>query len=169
MLYRKRSFYISVRRTDTGYATRLLITILTGGSLLLSGGCSNKAQTGSVVGSVIGAVVGARFGKGHGRLAASIAGSLAGSYIGGRIGRQMDREDYYRTQHALEHNRTGQMSYWRNDRTGYRYRYRPVRTYYRRGRPCREFHLRREYRGRVLTRSGIACRTADGKWLIVKG
>ncbi len=138
-------------------------------SLLLTGGCSNKAQTGSVVGSVLGAVVGARFGKGHGRIAASIAGSLVGSYIGGKIGRHMDEQDYYRAQHALEHNRTGQASYWRNNRTGYRYRYRPVRTYYRRGRPCREFHIRSEYHGTVSTRSGIACRTADGKWLIVKG
>ncbi len=149
--------------------TAVLMALALAGATALAGCNPTREQTGTVVGGVVGGVLGAQVGKGHGRTAAIIAGTLVGAMIGGAIGRHMDEADRRRTAHALEHNRTGQTSRWRNPDTGAYYEVTPTRTYRSAEGPCREFRMRAEIDGRPETVSGTACRQPDGSWRMVGG
>ena len=157
--------------TRSGRTVAALAGLALAGATVL-GGCETpptKEQTGAVVGGVVGGVLGSHVGKGKGRTAAIIAGTLVGAMIGGSIGRYMDAQDRMRTARALEYNRTGQPSRWRNPDTGATYEVTPTRTYETAEGPCREFTMRAEIGGRPETVYGTACRQPDGSWRMVGG
>lgn len=135
-------------------------------------GCSNmnNSDVGTVAGGVIGGLVGSRFGSGSGRAAATAAGAVAGAFIGSRIGKNMDDVDRMKMSKALESNRAGQTSTWRNPDNGNRYTVKPTKTYYRKkGRttqPCRDYTTTAIIGGKQESIYGRACRMDDGTWKV---
>lgn len=134
-------------------------------------GCQNMSQqdVGTVTGGAIGALVGSRFGGGSGRSVAVAVGAVTGALIGGQIGKSMDQADRMKVNQALETNRTGQISGWKNPDTGNYYRVTPKRTYQNtRGQYCREYITKATIAGKEQTMYGTACRQPDGQWKVVK-
>ncbi|GMR08143.1 MAG: RT0821/Lpp0805 family surface protein [Gammaproteobacteria bacterium] len=137
-------------------------------SMFTLAGCQSsptKEDTGRVVGGILGGVLGAQVGKGKGRTIAIIAGTIAGVYIGGSIGKSMDENDRYRSQQALETNRTNQPASWTNPDNGNQYTVTPTNTYTASsGEPCREYTTEAVIDGRKEIIRGTACREPDGSW-----
>ena len=127
-------------------------------------GCATNEQAGAVVGGVLGGAVGNQVGKGTGRTVATIAGTLAGAWIGSAIGRTMDEVDRMKVANALETQRTGATSAWRNPDTGTSYQVTPTRTYQRGSTPCREYTVLATIDGKAEKVTGTACRQPDGTW-----
>ena len=137
-------------------------------------GCSGgeKEKAGTVIGAGLGALAGAHVGKGKGKLIAVAVGTLAGAALGSEVGKSLDRADRIAmqrsTQTALESNRTGSASTWRNPDSGNRGTVTPTRTYETaRGDVCREYQQTITVGGQTETAIGRACRHADGTWRIV--
>ncbi|MEO5703225.1 MAG: RT0821/Lpp0805 family surface protein [Gammaproteobacteria bacterium] len=128
----------------------------------------NKQQAGTVVGGVLGGVLGSQIGDGKGQIAATIGGALLGGLLGGSVGASMDRNDEMRAYQAMENNRVGQVSTWRNPDTGSQVTVTPTRTYTgASGQTCREYDTRVTIDGRREDAHGTACRESDGSWRIV--
>lgn len=148
---------------------RTFLAIAVALAVSVSGGCAlNQEQTGSVIGGAAGAAAGSAVGKGSGRTVAIILGALIGSAAGANIGRHMDEQDRIRTAQAMELNRTGEATRWRNPDTQRNYTVTPTRTYDSNEGPCREFTMDAEVGGEPEHVYGTACRQADGSWKIVK-
>ena len=135
-----------------------------------SGG--EKQQLGTVLGAGVGALAGAHIGKGKGKLVAVAVGTLAGAALGGEIGKSLDKADraalQRSTQTALEKNRVGSASTWRNPDSGNSGTVKPTRTYQTaQGDVCREYQQTITVGGKTETAVGRACRQADGTWRIV--
>ena len=137
-------------------------------------GCSGgeKQKMGTMLGAGLGALAGAHVGKGKGKLVAVAVGTLAGAAIGGEVGKSLDRADRLAmqrtTQKALEKNRTGYKSTWRNPDSGNQGTITPTRTYeVASGDVCREYQQTVTIGGKTETVVGRACRQADGTWRIV--
>ena len=137
-------------------------------------GCSGgeKEKVGTVIGAGIGALAGAHIGKGKGKLVAVAVGTLAGAALGSEIGKSLDRADRIAmqrsTQTALEKNRVGRKSTWRNPDSGNEGTITPTRTYeVASGDVCREYQQTVTIGGKTETAVGQACRQADGTWRIV--
>ena len=137
-------------------------------------GCSGgeKEKAGTVIGAGLGALAGAHIGKGKGKLIAVAVGTLAGAALGGEVGKSLDRADRLAmqnsTQTALEKNKTGSPSTWRNPDTGNRGTVTPTRTYRTEaGRYCREYQQTITVGGKTEKAYGRACRQPDGSWRIV--
>ena len=137
-------------------------------------GCSGgeKQTMGTVLGAGLGALAGSQVGKGKGKLVAVAVGTLAGAAVGGEIGKSLDKADRLAMQHstqtALEKNRTGNASTWRNPDSGNQGTVTPTRTYETaQGDVCREFQQTITIGGKTETAVGRACRQADGTWRIV--
>jgi len=71
-----------------------------------------------------------------------------------------------RHNHALEANRVGQTTHWK-DPDGGRHSVTPERTYYQGNVPCRDFRQTVEIDGQVEVMKGKACRQSDGSWRLV--
>jgi surface antigen len=133
----------------------------------------NQKQTaGTVIGAVAGGLLGSTIGKGAGRTAAIVAGAAIGGLAGNQLGAALDERDReraaYSTQAALESNRTGQPTAWRNPETGNSGSTTPTRTYTDTGgQPCREYQTTVTVAGKQQQAYGTACRDADGSWRIV--
>ena len=73
---------------------------------------------GATIGSAAGAVIGSKFGKGSGNKVALAGGALIGALVGGAIGQALDEVDKAKmasaTQKALENQRVGQATTWKN-------------------------------------------------------
>lgn len=145
-------------------------------ALLLTGcvkdnGELDKQTLGGLTGAVGGAIVGSNVGKGKGNIAAIAAGTLIGAAIGSDIGRSLDRADMdymNRTnQSALENNKVGATSSWKNPDTGASGTFTPVKTYEKSGSYCREFSQTIKVGGKVEKGYGTACRQPDGSWKII--
>jgi len=135
----------------------------------LSAGCAlNQEQSGAVLGGAAGAAAGSAVGHGSGRTVAIILGALVGSAVGANIGRHMDEQDRTRTAQAMEYNRSGQASSWRNPDTQVGYTVTPQGTYETAEGPCREFTMQSEVGGKPEQVYGTACRQPDGAWKIVR-
>ena len=137
-------------------------------------GCSGgeKQSMGTVLGAGLGALAGSQVGKGKGKLVAVAVGTLAGAALGSEIGKSLDRADRLAmrqsTQKALENNRTGNASTWRNPDSGNHGTVTPTRTYeVASGDVCREYQQTVTIGGKTQTVVGRACRQADGTWRIV--
>jgi surface antigen len=131
-------------------------------------GCAsmNHEDTGTLGGAAIGGLIGSRFGSGAGQLAATGVGAMLGAFIGGNIGQTMDKQDQMRMRDALETTKTGQSTAWRNPDNGNRYRVEPTKTYYQKGRPCRQFTTVATIEGKREVVHGRACRNPRGQWQI---
>lgn len=134
--------------------------------------CSNmrNRDSGTLVGGVAGALLGSQFGGGGGRIAATAVGAMAGAYIGNRIGQSMDDTDRMQANQALENNRVGQTSQWRNPDSGNQYSVTPTKTYaetvHHQKRYCREFTQDAIIAGKKQKIYGTACRQAHGDWKV---
>ncbi len=133
----------------------------------------NKELIGTLGGAALGAYGGAQFGSGTGQLAAVAVGTLAGAYFGGEIGRSLDKADQAyaqrSAQNALEYNRTGETSSWRNPDSGHAGATTPTRTYQNaKGQDCREYETVVTIDGRNEKAIGRACREPGGVWRIVQ-
>jgi surface antigen len=135
---------------------------------LITTSCATREQAGALSGSLIGAALGSQIGKGSGRVATIFLGTVLGAEIGKAIGQHMDQFDHSQTINVLEHNKSHQLSRWRNPDTGHYYRVAPTRTYSASTGPCREFTLDAEVGGRTQQIYGTACRQANGDWKIIK-
>ena len=136
------------------------------------GGIS-KTTGGTLVGAGLGGLAGAQVGKGKGQLAAVAIGALAGAFLGREVGKSLDRADRLameRTaQGALEKNRSGTTSTWRNPDSGNQGEITPTKTYQTAsGQYCREYQQTVVIDGRSQRAYGKACREPDGSWRIVR-
>lgn len=125
-----------------------------------------QEETGRVIGGALGGLLGTQVGDGKGTTAAIILGTLIGSDIGRNIGRTMDEVDRMRMAQALETQRTGASSRWRNPDSAAAYSVTPTRTFETGGGPCREFVMRATIGGIQDNVVGTACRTNNGDWRI---
>ena len=133
-------------------------------------GCANMSNqdAGVLTGAVAGGLLGSAIGQGSGQMLAIAAGAAAGAMIGGAVGKNMDDTDRMRMNQALESNSVGQPAYWRNERTGARYRVVPTRNVRHRGNQyCREYRTIAEIGGKKQEVYGTACRQPDGAWKAV--
>ena len=131
-----------------------------------------KQTLGTLLGGGLGAIAGSQIGGGNGRLAAVALGTLGGAFLGSKVGSSLDRADHLfmrqTSERALERNRTGETSNWRNPDTGHVGTVTPTRTFQTaNGGPCREFQQTVTIGGSTETAYGRACREADGSWRFV--
>ena len=130
-----------------------------------------KQTGGALAGAALGGLAGSQIGQGRGQLAAVGAGVLLGGLLGSELGKSLDRADQVyaaqTTTAALEVNRTGESSGWRNPDTGAYGTVTPTRTYQTAGQDCREFRHEIFVDGRTETVYGTACRQPDGSWRTV--
>lgn len=133
---------------------------------------NNKEIAGTLLGAAVGGLIGSQIGGGTGNKVAIGAGVLAGGLIGNKIGKSMDCKDlayHEKTTHdALEYERTGTASTWRNPDNGHSGTIIPTKTYMvDKDTPCREFtQIIRTGEGTEEVK-GTACRREDGTWKIV--
>ncbi len=159
------------------YITKTLAVVLLAGALA---GCQtrdgdqglSKSDLGGLTGAIGGAILGSNIGGGTGNIAAIAGGTLLGAFIGSEIGASLDRADlnyHHQTQlRALEHNRSGVASSWRNPDSGASGTITPTRTYNEGGVYCREYSDTIKIGGRSERAYGRACRQPDGSWRIVE-
>ena len=126
---------------------------------------------GTVAGGALGAVLGSQFGGGKGQLAAVAIGAIAGAWAGSTLGKKLDEEDKVYAQRtaqdAMEYNKAGQTSTWRNPDSGNSGTATPVQTYENAaGKDCREFETSIFVDGEQEKGTGTACRQPDGTWQI---
>jgi len=134
----------------------------------IRGGRCDRREVGTVVGAVVGGAIGSAVGKGDDRLVAILVGTAIGAVVGREIGREMDSSDRACIGHALELAGDGQWVRWDGGRDGLRYALKPAGGFERDGRTCRRFTLEREFDGRSVTKSGGACRVAEGEWRLLE-
>jgi len=135
--------------------------------------CTNvgpNAAMGAATGAAAGGLIGAAAGGGAEDIA---AGVLLGGLLGGAIGNSLDQRDremaYRNNQRALEANRVGQASTWRNPDSGHSGSFTPTRTYESSQRQyCREYQQTIVVGGESQKAYGRACRQPDGSWQIVQ-
>jgi surface antigen len=127
-----------------------------------------KATVGGLGGAAAGGLLGAALGGGAKGIA---AGVILGGLLGGAIGDRMDAADRkYATRaasRALETNRSGTPTTWRNPDSGNSGTIKPVRTYQKRsGQYCREYQQKVIIGGKEHDSYGTACRMPDGSWKV---
>lgn len=131
-----------------------------------------KQTIGTVVGAGLGALVGSQIGSGKGQLVGVAVGALAGGWLGSEAGKSLDEADKINAQqtaqNALEYNKSGQTSVWRNPDSGNSGSYTPTNTEKKNGKDCREFDSTITIDGDTKPSKGRACRELDGTWRIVQ-
>lgn len=133
----------------------------------------SKTDAGTVLGGIGGAFIGAQVGKGTGRVVATATGALLGAYLGNSVGASLDAADmsYYdkTSQSALESNKVGQTSTWKNPDSGNSGTITPTRSFESAAKhQCREYTQTVQVGGKTERAYGTACRQADGSWKIVQ-
>ena len=160
--------------------SNLLKKLAIGTMALLLTNCSATSQTVSkkdtytLGGAIVGGVIGNQFGKGRGKDAATILGVILGSQWGSNVGAKLD--DYETLKHektayqALEFSQDGEVVKWENPNTGHKGGIVVTDTYYiQNGQiPCRKFYQEVQIGAHIQNGEGIACRTASGKWELMK-
>ncbi len=152
---------------------KMIATVLVAAAALT--GCAegqgNKQTLGTIIGAGVGVLAGSQFGSGKGQWLAAAIGGMAGAYAGSEIGKVLDQNDRKMAQQtaqlALENNKTGQASSWRNPDSGNSGSATPISTYSEGGRDCRKFESKVNVDGKSETATGKACRNADGSWTVV--
>lgn len=125
-----------------------------------SGRCDTDAVLG-VAGAVTGAIIGNSTARPENRGIATVIGAITGGIIGSAVGNSIDDGDRACIGHSLELGRIGRPVVWVNARSRVAWRVVPLRDV---SRQCREFEVRRTYRGRVSDRTVVACRRDRGYW-----
>ncbi|WP_165379512.1 RT0821/Lpp0805 family surface protein [Rickettsiales endosymbiont of Peranema trichophorum] len=152
-------------------------------AILLTTGCSekmwtneagklNKKNVGLIAGALGGGLIGSTLGKGSGQMLGIAAGSILGAFLGNHIGSSLDDADTIRHNQtaakALENNKTGMQSTWRNPDTDASGSITPTKTYKEDGRYCREYTQVVQIGAKKEQAYGKACRQPDGVWEIIK-
>lgn len=161
--------------------SNLLKTLAIGTMALLLTNCTattgqtvSKKDTYTLGGAVVGGVIGNQFGSGSGKDAATILGVILGSQWGANVGAKLDHYETLKHEktayQALEHHKDGQVVNWENPNTGHKGGFVVTETYYiQNGQiPCRKFYQEVQIGARIEKGEGIACRTASGKWELMK-
>lgn len=147
--------------------TLVAVALLTG----CAEGQGNKQTIGTILGGGVGILAGSQFGSGKGQWVAAAIGGLAGAYAGSELGKTLDENDQnlsrQTAQAALESNKTGEESTWRNPDSGHSGGIKPTSTYSDSGKDCREFETTVNVDGKSEKANGRACRNADGSWTVV--
>lgn len=134
-------------------------------------GQGNKQTIGTILGAGVGILAGSQFGGGKGQWVAAAIGGLAGGYVGSEFGKKLDENDQnlsmQTAQVALENNKTGEATTWRNPDSGHSGSTVPTSTYSDSGKDCREFETTVNVDGKSEKATGRACRNADGSWTVV--
>lgn len=124
------------------------------------GRCDTNAVLG-VTGAVTGAIIGNRTAQPENRGIATVIGAIAGGIIGSAVGDAIDDNDRACMGQSLELGRIGRPVVWVNPRSRIAWRIVPLRDV---SRTCREFEVRRNYRGRHTRERVVACRRDRGYW-----
>lgn len=135
--------------------------------------CSTNTQAQNTgVGAVSGAVVGGvASGVLGGNPVAIGVSAIAGALIGGYIGHSMDHSDTTAMNNTMTNNATNMPSTWTNPKTGTVYRITPTSDLmtYNGNSACRKYVASgTTSKGKKHTTHGIACRQADGSWIMMK-
>ena len=147
----------------------LVAFVVTGCENTGASGVGPKTGLGAALGAAGGGLIGAAAGGGATGIA---AGVLLGGLAGGVVGNKLDNEDKRMaaraSQRALETQRTGTTTSWRNPDTGHSGTVTPTRTYQSAsGQYCREYQQSVLIGGEKHQSYGTACRQPDGSWKIV--
>ncbi|MDG2033563.1 MAG: RT0821/Lpp0805 family surface protein [Rhodospirillales bacterium] len=133
---------------------------------------SQKQTIGTLLGAGAGALIGSQIGGGKGQLAAVAIGALGGAFLGSEVGKSLDDVDRLKAgkaqQAALENNRSGQVTSWRNPDTGHSGAITPkpaVQT--PSGEYCRDYEHEIKVAGRTEVAQGTACRKPNGTWRVI--
>ena len=94
--------------------------------------------------------------------------AFAGTVIGGSIAPNMDAQDLHVAGLALTDAVTQQPTRWHNADTGFEYVLVPTATFQGPDGPCRRFSMVASRNGSPQFADGIACRQADGRWLVTR-
>jgi surface antigen len=160
--------------------SNLLKTIAIGTLALMLTNCTattgtvSKKDTYTLGGAVVGGIIGNQFGSGSGKDAATILGVILGSQWGSNVGAKLDHYETIKHEQAayqaLEHHKDGQVVKWSNPNSGHKGGVMVTDTYYiENGQiPCRSFIQEVQIGARMEQSKGIACRTASGKWELMK-
>jgi len=151
----------------------VIVLVLTAFVTACAQGQNNQKQTlGTLLGAGAGALLGSQVGGGKGKLAAVAIGALGGAFLGMELGKSLDAADRQQAgdaqQKALENNRSGQSTAWRNPDTGHSGVVTPrpaVQT--ASGEFCREYEHEITVEGRSEVATGTACRQGDGTWRVI--
>jgi surface antigen len=137
---------------------------------VLEGKC-DSAQVGTVLGGVVGGAIGSQVGKDANRPVAIVVGAVIGAVLGSKIGAEVDNGDRGCMGHALELAGEKKPVRWTNSSTGLSYTLTPMRNFGDVKEPCREFTAMvaasgRNKHGGEAVQKGVACRKANGEWVI---
>jgi len=146
---------------------------------LLSGCFTNeagkvsKSKMGAIGGGIAGALLGSTVGGGSGKSIAIATGAIVGSLAGSELGKTLDQRDLELQQksqiNALEYNKSGNASAWKNPDTNASGYVKPTNTFVNnKGQNCREYTQVIKIGGKAEKGFGTACRRSDGSWEIVK-
>ena len=157
--------------------TFLALSMVAGLSIATSGCVSNdwswgnKQTGGAAAGAVLGGILGSNIGDGKGQLWATGVGTLLGAFVGSEIGKSLDKADMMYASQATEQAyaaEIGETINWENPETGHRGSITPVREgHTESGDYCRQYQQTIVVDGQAETAYGIACRQADGSWVLV--
>jgi surface antigen len=147
-------------------------------SLLILTACAEnqnaqKQTIGTILGAGLGALVGSQVGDGKGKLVAVALGTLGGAFAGSQLGKALDDIDRLKAgetqQSALENNKDGVSSTWKNPNTGNSGKVTPTRTVRkeRSGEDCRSYEHEILVDGQKEVVKGTACRKSDGSWRVI--
>jgi surface antigen len=147
------------------------VTIVALAGLVLAG-CSASSgpreTNGALIGGLTGGLLGNAVGRGDGRVATTVVGAALGAMIGASIGRDLDERDREYAELASHRGLRGnRVEVWSNPDTGHRGRFRPLRSYERGPRLCRDFEHTIWVRGEPELVEGTACETRNGEWRVV--
>jgi surface antigen len=121
----------------------------------------------TAAGTIFGAIAGGLIGSAasHGNGGAVVGGAILGGLLGNTVARDIPCEDHRYAFSAYSQGLDGEIGRrydWRHgDNYGY---FVPEREFDRGGYRCRSWSETTYVRGRSFTRSGTACRRADGRW-----
>jgi len=130
-----------------------------------------KETIGTLGGAAAGGAIGSQIGQGSGRAVAIGVGVLLGGLVGNQVGRHLDQQDrqlaVQNAGYALENNRSGYASEWRNPDNGHAGSFTPRQPYEgNRGQVCREGSSTVTIDGRSETVVNRYCRNPDGTWTL---
>lgn len=154
----------------TAKVSALLVALTMLSSCTNEAGEINKQKMVGIMGAIGGGAIGSQIGKGSGKTVSIIGSSILGGLAGSEVGRSLDKADityHNRTnQRALESNKAGIPSSWKNPDSGASGTVTPTKTFQQNGQYCREYTQSISVGGQAEKAYGTACRRPDGTWQV---
>lgn len=146
------------------------VSLLLGGVAagILSCGCATQKAVSSGQPQAVPPTVAGQLHDGADRNVAILPHLVPGTIIGGTIAPHMDAQDLHVAGLALADDPTRQATRWLNTDTGIAYVLVPTATFQGPDGPCRSFSMVASRNGRPQFADGIACRQADGTWIVTR-